>query len=222
MNFNKLISSLFLFKGIPEDKIKTLVSEDKFEKHEYLRGNIIYSPNSFEKKIGFVISGKCEVKRFRQDSSDIILNTLEKGDSFGVLAAFSDEAEFPTNVVAKTKCDLLFITANNLIELCTLCPEISLNIMKFMASKIAFLNKKIATYSSESVKGKLAKYILNEATRQASDELLFNCKKCSESLGSGRASIYRAISSLVSSELIKIENKKIIIIDRNGLERTTK
>lgn len=222
MQFRKIISSLFLFKGIKENALSSLLDSHKFEIESHLRDDVIYSPNSFEKKVGFVLRGKCEVIRKRSGGTDVILNTLEAGDSFGILAVFSDEAEFPTSIVAKTKCDILFISAAELTELCQECPEISINVMRFMANRISFLNGKIATYSAEGVKAKLASFILHESERLDSLEISLNCKKCSEILGTGRASVYRAINSLVTEGLIKFDSKKINILDRKGLERTKK
>ena len=46
--------------------------------------------------------------------------------------------------------------------------------------------------------------------------------KTAKILNAGRASIYRAIENLEKLSLIKFENKKIYISDREGLERITK
>ena len=46
--------------------------------------------------------------------------------------------------------------------------------------------------------------------------------KTADKLGVGRASLYRALDSLADSGVIKLETKKIFIIDPKGLERITK
>ena len=48
------------------------------------------------------------------------------------------------------------------------------------------------------------------------------CKKASEAISSGRASVYRALELLSEAGIISYENKKIILHDPEGLERISK
>ena len=62
-------------------------------------------------------------------------------------------------------------------------------------------------------------FILDECEKQSSDTIIFNAKKTSEEIGAGRASVYRALSSLQDSGLIVFTNKQIQVINKNNLER---
>ena len=99
---------------------------------------------------------------------------------------------------------------------------VAMNVIRFLAGKIDFLNQKIATFSSDTVEDKLANFLLNEHKKHGSNEFLLNCKRTAEAISAGRASLYRAIASLTDAGIIKLENKKIIILDPQGLERKTK
>ena len=88
-----------------------------------------------------------------------------------------------------------------------------------MSNKIAFLNKKISTFTSDTVEDKLAKFILHEYRRLGTVEIPFNCQRAAISINAGRASLYRAIASLSEAKIVKLENKKIYILDLKGLER---
>ena len=90
-----------------------------------------------------------------------------------------------------------------------------------MSDRIEFLNKKIATFSADSVEEKFASFILSEVKRTNSMNFTLNLSKTAMSLNAGRASIYRAIEALEKLSLIKFENKKIYISDLEGLERIT-
>jgi hypothetical protein len=94
-------------------------------------------------------------------------------------------------------------------------------LIEFLTEKIEFLNKKIATFSSDSVEEKLASYLLMKSEKLGC-AFPFNCKVGAEFINAGRASLYRGISSLSDKKLIKLENKKIYILDLPGLERITK
>ncbi len=221
-NYNEYFSSVFLFASLPEDKLNAAVSECEPELRAYQRGDVIYTPEIFEKEIGFVFFGECEIRRRKSDGSDIILNTLKRGDSFGILAVLSDEDEFPTTISARTSAQVLFIKKNKLLRVIRHYPTVAMNVINFLTQKIAFLNKKIATFSSESVEEKLRSFLIQEYEKNGATEFSLNCKKCSEAISAGRASVYRGIDALVKNGLIKYENKKITILDLDGLERTTK
>ena len=168
-----------------------------------------------------MISGECEVCRIKHDGGRVKLNTLSRGQSFGISTIFSEE-DFPTVIYAKRRAEVVFITRDELLALIDAIPAIALNIIKFQNDRIAFLNKKIETFSAGSVEEKLACYIFSEYKKCGEHELPLNRMKTAEKLGVGRASLYRALDSLVESGIIKLETKKIYIIDPIGLERMTK
>jgi len=182
---------------------------------------VIYSPDSYQRKIGFVISGECEVCRIKHDGGRVKLNTLSRGQSFGISAVFSD-GDFPTVIYAARRAEVVFITRDELMSLINAIPEVALNIIRFQNDRIAFLNKKIETFSAGTVEERLACFILDEYRKQGSSELALNRMKTADKLGVGRASLYRALDSLADSGIIKPETKKIYIIDPEGLERITK
>lgn len=222
INLNEFFSKVFLFAGLPEEKLSAALSECEPELRSYRRGDIIYSPESFEKEIGFVYSGECEVKRRKCDGSELVLNSLKSGESFGILAVLSNEDEFPTVISAKSTVEVFFIKKSKLMRLIRHYPTVAMNVINFLTKKISFLNKKVATFSSESVEEKLRSFLLAEYKKCGATEFALNCKKCSEIISAGRASVYRGLDALTQTGLIKYENKKIFILDLNGLERTKK
>ena len=88
-----------------------------------------------------------------------------------------------------------------------------------MSGRIEFLNKKIATFSADTVEEKLATHILNVYRASSEDHIVLNFSQTAKVLNAGRASIYRAAEALAEMSLIKLENKKIYITDLEGLER---
>lgn len=220
--YKEFFSRVFLFSSLPIDKLESAISECEPELRVYQRHEMIYTPENYEKEIGFIFSGECEIIRRNNDGSDVVLNKLKPGNSFGILAVLSDEDEFPTVVSARVNSEVLFIKKTKLIRLIRHYPTVAMNVINFLTEKVKFLNKKIATFSSESVEEKMRRFIYDECEKIGATEFSLNCKKCSEAISAGRASVYRGINALQKSGIIKYENKKIIILDLNGLERTKK
>ena len=219
-DYPSFLKNTFLFKKMDENDILTLLNSIDIEEKSYNRGEIIFSPDDFERKLGFVMKGECTVGR--QSGVFVPLNTLCVSESFGILSVFSVRDEFPTLIKAKTACTVLFFSSEAIHALVEKSPVVSMNVIEFLARKISFLNDKIAAFSGGSVEEKLVGYILGLKNKHNSLSFDFNKKKSAEALNCGRASLYRAITSLEESGYISFEDKKIIINDQNGLERILK
>lgn len=211
----------FLFRNLDSESIDTLLSHVTIEEKCYQKGDVIYSPDDFERKIGFVYCGECLVGRMTGGTL-VPLNTVKAEESFGIVTVFSARDEFPTLVKAKTACTVLFFTASDIRSLISENSLLALNVIEFLTRKINFLNDKIAAFSGGSVEEKLAGYILGLQKKYNSLEFDFNKKKGSEAINCGRASLYRAIDALEATGYLSFENKKIYIKDLEGLERILK
>ena len=218
---NTVLKDTFLFRELDDVSYNEALKLLDGEIRTFGRGEIIYSPTSYERKIGFVISGECEVARIKHDGGRVKLNTLTRGNPFGISAVFSDE-DFPTVIYAKRASEIVFITKDELLALIDRFPNVALAIIRFQNDRIAFLNKKIETFSAGTVEEKLACYLLGEHRKRGSAEFAFNKMLTADILGVGRASLYRALDSLTEDAIISFENKKILIKDPEGLERIAK
>lgn len=221
LNIVDFLMQTFLFLGMRRQSVENICeSLDTLPRH-FSREEIIYTPKNYQKKIGFVVSGECEVCRERAGEF-MPLNTLLCGSSFGITAIFADTDEFPTIVRAKRDSEIIFISADELSALIKKYPKISQNIIKFLSNRIVFLNQKVDTFSGSTVEKKLAKFLLSEYKRTEKDSFAISCTKTAEKLAIGRASLYRAISALQDEGLITFENKIINIVSPCGLERISK
>ena len=221
MKILDVLSESFLFSGIEDKELLQLIERHRPSVQNFKKNEPICSAEKNERRVGFVISGLCEVCRERSDGSRLVLNLLKKGDSFGILSVFSEE-EFPTTIFAAKSCEIIFFEAEDILELISISPKTNSNLISFMAGRIAFLNRKIATFSANSVEERLAALLLDEYRRSECDRLPFSFVKIGEEIGAGRASVYRAVDSLSAAGIIEVKDKKAKIIDPKGLERIIK
>ena len=213
-------SGVFMFKNMSLERISIALSKVNIEKVSYKRREEISSPKCYKRRLGFIYSGKCKIERIKHDGASVPLNIILENDSFGILSVLSDEEEYPTRITAIQDTVVLYFSLEDTRNLINNFNEIAVNFVDFLAKKVVFLNKKIAAFSEDSVEDKFACYLLNEARKNGA-EFPFNCKKTAEALSVGRASLYRAISSMTEENIIRLENKKIYVLDLEGLERKT-
>lgn len=211
----------FIFQGLGDKEIDIFLENYPPIIKAFKRGELVYPISDNGNDVGFVIKGKCEVRRIRFDGSKTILNVLEENDSFGILSVFS-AADYPTKIYALKNTTIAFFSADQIHVFIKNSSQISHNIIEFMAGRISFLNQKIATFSCSSVDERLSIFLLSERYRLKSDSFPLNIQKTSAEINAGRASVYRALESLNSQGLISQNNKIITIKDPEGLERITK
>ena len=220
MNNIENLKECFLFKEMEMSEIEELISKISPHVVDFSRGDTIYSPTTFEKKIGFILEGKCEVRHSRKSGSGVVMNILGEGDSFGVLAAFSDN-EFPTEIVAAKSTKVMFFDKNSIISMVGSNTKTAANLIGFLVNRIEFLNENIFTFSGGNVEQKLAHYLITES-KSKGESFDFNRKKAAEAISAGRASVYRALDTFAEAGVISYDSKKIYIIDPMGLERISK
>lgn len=212
---------LFPFKNMKEKNLQSILSEIDVSVCSFQKGETVFSKESYRKSVGFIMDGECEVERERADGDCISLNTLGKYASFGILSVFSSEAEFPTVIKAVKASRVMFIGGDDMIAIIKKYPTVSMNVITFLSGRIAFLNKKVETFSGKSTVDKLATYLLTKY-KELGNEITVTRTKLSAEIGVGRASLYRDLDCLESKGIIKTEQKKIILICPEGLERILK
>lgn len=218
----RLLRNSFLFNCASDSEFERALNSIRPYVISYEKSECICSPQNFERRLGFVVSGECEVLHRHADSADIRIKTLRRTDTFGIISVFSSDAEYPTTIVASKKCEVLYIDRSDAYKLIENHPRIARTIIEFFAERIRFMNSKVATFSASSVEQKMAQYIVNEARSQKSETIKLNKAKLALEIGVGRASLYRTLNHFSDDGLIVIDNKYIQIIDLEGLERIKK
>ena len=133
------LSGVFLFKSVDSESLGKITEELSPEIKEFSHKENIYSPNDYEKKVGFIVSGECVVEQLKYEDKAVPLNVLFPGDSFGIMAVLSDEPEFPTRVRALKDSRVVFITREKLLAVLEKSPTVSMNLICFLTEKITFL-----------------------------------------------------------------------------------
>lgn len=199
------LSKTFLFYDFSEKEISHFSESIRFEEVLCQKGDRINMTLSDGQRLAFVYSGECEVL-----SDKLVLNTLTKGDSFGILSIFSDEP-YPTAIVAKKQCRIFFIEKSDLLALIEASPQIAMNVIRFLASRVTFLNQKVSTLGGSSVEDKCMVYLKNQYQKLGTT-IPFPISAVARKIGTGRASLYRALGALAEKGVLVYEENAVKIL----------
>lgn len=195
-----------------------LLHDGALQSKRFADGEVVYDNAHAMPALGFLVCGGAEVVRTRE-GCEVFLRSMQSGDVFGAAQLFAKDAAYVTVVRAKGKTHVLFLPQDAAEALMLADPRAALGYIAFLSQKIRFLNRKIAMFTADSAAEKLAGYILQYAGESERFTPPVSYSRMAESLGLGRASLYRAMDELCALGAIRKEQKDIIIIDRELLSR---
>lgn len=194
---------------------EVLQDREALQTAEFADGETVYDNSRAMPALGFLVNGGAEILRTRE-GFEVFLRSMRCGDVFGAAVLFAPDEPYVTVVRAKGKTKVLFLPQTAVEQLMLADPQAALGYIAFLSEKIRFLNRKIATFTAGSAAEKLASYILQYAKEERfTPPVPYN--RIAESLGLGRASLYRAIDELHALGAIRKEQKDIIIVNRELL-----
>jgi CRP-like cAMP-binding protein len=186
-----------------------VVREDLSEEPREIK---LKAGDKFEVKnsLAVLASGRVDISK-----KSAYLKTVRAPAVFGVATLFDSGEGYISTLEAKTEALLLLFSEKFVEELIEESPEFSKRFILLLGEKIRYLNHRIDFYTSPSAEGKLHEYLeVNAFGEEGERYVEISMSKLSEILGIGRASLYRALSSLEEKGLIKKQNKKIILLKR--------
>lgn len=176
-------------------------------------GDNIFVIDSQKKELGIIIRGKAKV--FSSDTErQVVLRTLTVGDMFGVSTLFGGSDTEVSRIEAASPCSVLFISENELGALLEADKSIMYNYIRFLTSRICFLQSRIACFTAGSAERRLALYLYSLREEQGMGVSVtpsVPLNTLSEMLDIGRASLYRAIDCLTDDGFIKKDGKSFIL-----------
>ena len=204
-----------LFCGISAEAILSLLTSPETKTQSFKSGDLIYSPENTEKKLGIFLSGAATVHSV-DSQNGVLLRSFAKNDIFGLATLFGSRNRYVSIITAKKACRVLFIDAKDVLTLMQNDATFSMNYIRCLSDKVCYLNTKISCFTAGSPERKLAFFLCSHCP--ANDfSLTISANSLSEMLNIGRASLYRVFDKFTEEGYIKKEGKTITLLDRNGM-----
>jgi CRP-like cAMP-binding protein len=218
-----LLSESPPFKGLSTSDIKTILSVLPHRIKKYQSGILISQSGEPVNSLMIVISGA--VKGEMIDFAGKIIK-IEDIPAPGALASafmFGARNRFPVNVITISDTELLVIDKSDFLKLLMNNDKILVNFLDMISNRSQFLSEKIKFLNFKTIKGKLAQYILKLTDDQKNEIKLDRTQNdLADYFGVARPSIARVLKEMEEEGFIKVNGKKILIIDKRGLLDLTK
>ena len=220
----KVIKNNQLFDNISEDEIKQVLKCAKAQIAEYKDNQVVFQKDDTIKKLGIVIEGQFNLISQKYNGTRVIVTTLEQNDLFGEALAFSSSKETPYDLVSLGNSKALILPYNIFFamcrEVCGFHKTLINNMLAILSDKIVMLNNKMHILNAETLKGRIAVYLLTLYKKNIS--LIFDMpmkrQELADFLNVKRPSLSRELSNMQQDEIIEVYRSTVKITDLEKLK----
>ena len=209
---NFIMKNVALFAGVSESAVSALVADVRTRREEFARGGVICRRGGANDDLIVILSGKAEVRK-----GSVVMRVLRAGDVTGVSALFGGDGVMDSDVTAQTKLTALFFDRAAVLTAVRSDPTLAENYIRFLSSRVRFLNGVISRCAGADSAGKLARYLAALASEKGS-RFTLNVSRAAGELSLGRATVYRALEALAEAGCVEREGRSVIVRDAEKLK----
>jgi CRP/FNR family transcriptional regulator len=218
MRIAERIARIALFEGLPQeqlDELSRIVVEQRFKK-----GQPLFADGTKAAGMYGIISGKVKIYKMSLEGKEQILHIFGEGELFGEVPVFAG-GNYPAHAEALEDSRFLFFPRAEFVSLIQREPSLAMNMLAILSLRLRRFTHLIEDLSLKEVPGRLAAYLLYISDRDGGSsrlELDITKGQLASVLGTIPETLSRILGRMSQQELIRVEGRKIEILDREALE----
>lgn len=213
----RLVKRVPLFSQLDEDDLEKI--RNLCVTQHYVKDQIILIEEEAGNTLFLIQRGRVKVSRISDDGREVILSILEPGDFFGELSLIDGKAR-SASVTAIEDSEVLMLRRGDFLGLLSDYPQISISLMKELATRIRKSDTQIKSLSLQDAMGRVASSLIMLAEdhgRFKKNEVVIPKIPLQQDLanmaGTSRETISRVFRYLEDEQLIERSGRKITIPD---------
>jgi CRP-like cAMP-binding protein len=203
------------FAALDQEELALLAG--RMIERRYAKGEMILLEGEPCQGLYLVREGQVRIFKLSPEGREQVLRYCGPGQSFNEVAVF-DRGPNPANVVAASPCTLWIVPGAVLLDLLRTRPELALAIIQNLGARLRHLVGLVEDLSLRHVSTRLAKLLLETASAGQTPRSLTQ-QEMAARVGTVREMIGRSLKQLEARGLIQIQSGRIVIVDREGLEK---
>jgi CRP-like cAMP-binding protein len=205
------------FSGLTSDELKEvkkfIATEKTIEK-----GQTILREDDRDDYMYFITSGSVKIYKKSLNGKEQILNIASVGETLNDVATF-DGGDCAMDMQTMTPVHLYAIKKGDMRDLFSRFPVVALNTAAVLAGKVRRDSSLVEVLSFDQVISRLARLILKQAAAGGGERLPpFTQQDLAAMVGSSRVFVNRSLRILEENKAIRLERRRIVIIDEKALQ----
>ncbi len=211
--YNK-ISENMLFQHISDSDFSSMLTclgafERNYSKNETLLQ--VGDPIPF---VGLVLEGSIQIIKSDYDGNEVIIAEISSGDTFAEVFACAEVSKSPVSILSITESHVLYFDYRKIISSCSSScsfhQQLIANMLRVMAKKSLYLNKRIEIISKKTLREKILSYLYYESNGSKNIQISMNREELAKFLCADR--------SALSAELSNMKRDGILNYHKNNFE----
>lgn len=194
-------------------------------KREFQAGETIFQKGDPGDAMYVIVRGQVKVVLPSGDGNEALLGTLDDGDFFGELSLIDGEPR-SASIVATQPTETIVLLREGFQDFLRQSPEVAIEMLQVLSHRLRQSDEFIADAAFLDVPGRLAKKLLELAGRYGRQVptgtaigLRITQRDLAAMIGATRESVNKHLQSFRAQGLISMDDRRVVIHDRERLAR---
>ncbi len=191
--------------------------------HHVTQGSYFFHQGEPATRFHILLSGQARLTQVDVDGNQVILYHFGLGDGLGIIVALSN-MNYPASAEAIENCQSLSWDTETTQRLMLQYPQLAFNGMKLIANRFSWLQDRYQEMATQRVEQRIAQTILRLARQFGKRveegvliDMILSRQDIAEMTGTNIYNVSRILSKWEQNELIRSQQKHIIIRNSHAL-----
>jgi len=172
-----------------------------------------------------IYKGKVSLTKLGEDGKRQVVRFAHEGDALGYRSLLSNE-NYQATATALEDCQICFLQKDKILDMMSTNPILARNSMQLLANDLRNAEQRLISISQKTVKERIAEaLILLQRTFGFEEDgktidVTLTRSEIADTAGTTTETTIRTLASLNDEKLIKLNGKKISILNLNSLLKT--
>ncbi len=214
-----LLTKIPLFRSVTEAEIESIFAELKITETAFKKGDILAMQDDPINRLIILMTGSVKAEMTDAAGRIVKVEDIEAPSPLAILFLFGSENRFPVQAIAREDTTAVIIPRQSVLRMLLMNETILKNYLDISADFATRLSRKLNFMSFNTIRQKLAVYLLALSKKYGSDTITLDRPKSAlaEYFGVARPSLEREFTRMQHEGLIATEKAKITISNRSKL-----
>ena len=213
------LENCIIFKGLTSIQVEELMSLISFKEKRYGKDDMVVRNEDEVRELLIIVEGSVRGEMTDFTGKTIKIEDIESPRMLAPAFLFGMSNRYPVDIMTNTPVTLIAISKDSFLKLLQTNEFVLTNYLNSISNRAQFLSNKIKFLSFQTIKGKIAHFLLQLRQKTGKEEFLLpkSQNELAEMFGVARPSLARAIRDMHDEEIIYAEGKQVKILDKNRL-----
>ena len=206
-----MLENIPLFSGLSSAALAEIEQHGTVK--SFKKNALIINQDDETYSLYVILSGRVKVFISGENGREAVLNHQSAGDYFGDLALI-DKQPRVASVMTTEPSRFMVISREDFMACLSKNPEIAINLIKPMTSRLRMLAKNVSNLALLDVYGRVARVLLEQAEEREDGEMItekLTQQEIADMVGASRAMVSRILKDLKAGGYISVNKKQITI-----------